>query len=113
LFKLSFLVEDKNLPKVLHAVAGYALNMETPQPVGNTVVKKGKVKAKANGTSMPDLIAHELQVEMPDSSVTSSHLKKLLVKAGGAETSYNYLIKALVKRRVISSTSRGMYSINR
>ncbi len=105
----SFLVEDKNLPKVLTALAGLALNLEAPQPVTNAVVKNGKVVAETEGGSIREQLESKISSLPKDTVLTSANFKQLIVSLGGAETSYNHFIAYLKEAKLIKMRSRGTY----
>lgn len=113
MFRIVFFVEDKNLPKVLHAVQGLVLNMEPPQPVVNAKVEKGKVKALSEGgSSMASRVATQVRAAGKGTAVNSEWLKSAIVKAGGQATSFSYLLKILKDQKIVKATKvKGEYVI--
>lgn len=112
MFRIVFFVEDKNLPKVLHAVQGMVLNMEPPQPVVNATVKEGKVQAASSGTATWERLWDEV-IKCPTGPlITSADLKRLITKVGGQVGSFSYFLKVLKDNNVLKSTKkRGEYVV--
>ena len=46
MFRIEAFCDDKNLPRVLHALMGLVHGQPAIQPVANAKVEKGKVRAK-------------------------------------------------------------------
>lgn len=106
----AFFVEDKNLPKVLTALQGLALNLEAPQPVTNAVVKNGKVAAaKPEASSMKEQVLSKI-AELPSGTVfTVANLKQIITSVGGAESSHSHFTKEIKKAKLAKMRSRGHY----
>lgn len=113
MFRLSFFVEDKNLPKVLIAVQGLALNMEAPQPVVNATVVKGKVKAvKEGGYSLINEVTAILVKYKKGTGFNSALLKDIIARAGGQPGSFGYISNQLRKNKIIKlGKPKGQYII--
>jgi hypothetical protein len=105
------MVEDKNLAKVMHALAGLILNMEGPQPVSNAKLTKGKVTAVSDASTLFGKAADALRSSSSE-MVTTKELKIMLIDHGGSETSLPYLLKKLQEIRVLKHTKvKGTYGI--
>jgi len=112
MFRIACIVDDKNLPKVLHALSGLVLNMEPPQPVVNAEVKGGKVKQASSGIATWERI-WDMVHKLPNGSIyTSANLKADIIKAGGVENSFSYFSKVLRDNGLIKATkNRGEYVV--
>lgn len=117
MFRVLFFVEDKHLAQVLHSVTGVALNLET-QPLTNAKVTKEKpattkkkVVAKDSGNVTEQLVTAVRG--LPDVTITSKQLVKLVTDAGCSPDSYSHFTANLVKLGVLESRSRGVYLIKR
>lgn len=115
MFRLVCYVEDSNLPKVLHAVAGMVLNMEPPQPVANAIVKHGKVQEAPAGTksiSYKQDLVNAIR-ELDKETVTIKKMAEIWTGFGGEKKSVNFaLMKSLIDKRVLEKTPhRGVYKI--
>lgn len=95
MFRMVFIVEDKNLSKVLHALQGLVLNMEPPQPVVNAAVQKGKVVQASSGVKTWERLWDEVKKLPAGHVLTSEAFKAEIVKVGGQVTSNNYFSKVL------------------
>lgn len=109
MFRLTFFVEDKNLPKVLHAVQGLALNMEVPQPVVNGTAVNGKVKAVSSGSTIIDRMVDSISAGQKGQALTSNDLREIIVKCGGQSGSIGTYSSQLLDRKVLKRKARGEY----
>lgn len=105
-----FYVEDKNLPKVLTALAGLALNMKAPVPVTNAVVQNGKVRqANHEATTIKDQFLDAVG-KMPQGTIfTSSNIKQMIGGFGGSTSAYNHYVKAMKDAKLAKPRSRGHF----
>lgn len=110
MFRVVFMVEDRNLHKVLHALTGLVVNMEPPQPVTNAVVKNGKVKEVSSGATKKERFFEGVQA-LKGSAITTDDLKKVMASVGGAPTSINGIMAQLFKRKIIKRKSMGHYTV--
>lgn len=116
MFRIVCFVEDKALPKVLHAVAGLVVNMEPPQPVQNAVIEKvGKVKQikqESNATSIKGRLIEWLD-GIKGSRITSTDVKNKYTELGGNPNGVNgQLTMDLVKKhKVLKRISRGQFAV--
>lgn len=118
MFRIVCYVEDKHLPKVLHALAGLVLNMDPPQPVTNAVViKPSKAngalpaikEASPTGTSFKGQLIDHLATKK-GSRLTSQDLRDQFTSAGGNPNSVNgVLINQLIEEKVIKRVGRGLF----
>lgn len=104
MFRIAFIVEDKNLPHVLKAITGLVLadGMQT-QFVANAEVKGGKVVAKTSGGTVLELFADWLNKEAPK-IINIDLVRSFLTKQGYTPKSAGGLLNAakeagLVKKR--------------
>ncbi len=115
MFRITFIVEDKNLPKVLHAITGLVLNMEPPQPVTNAVVVKpakapAKVEQASTATSIKGRLVEYLGT-IKGSRISTVEMRDKWVEYGGAPGSLNgSLLIQLKEENRIRSISRGFYT---
>jgi len=109
MFKISFIVEDKHLAKVLHSVTGVALNLET-RPVGNATMVQGKVTQQAESGNPYDVVANKL-LSMQGAHLNGSQIKDLVMQSGGSDGSYGYYIKKLKDQKLLKARSRGNYIV--
>ncbi len=110
MFRIACLVEDKNLPKVLHALNGLVLNMEPPVPVANATVKAGKVVAVSSASSKHELVANAL-ARHPNQLITSAEIKEIIRQIGGEGTAYNYYVLLMIQQKLLKLKDRGTFQI--
>jgi hypothetical protein len=110
MFQLIGLVEDKNLPKVLHALDGLVLNLQTP-PVRNAKVRGGKVVSTADPGGPMAAVMKFASTAKTGERLHDSALLKVWVDEGGAKGSKAYFISKLKKAKIIKPVKgeRGMY----
>ncbi len=101
MFRISFMVRDKDLPACLHAVKGFALNMEVPQPVVH-------VSSTERGT-VPELVARELAKMHPASDVTSQDVSAILQALGRSPASAAAVINVLMQGGILRRVDKGIY----
>lgn len=112
-----FFVEDKDLPKVLHALTGVALNMGAPQAVTNAVVKSGKVKAKkpeGEGSNGERVVAELKKLQLKAGDILRSEQIHDAIKAIGVkETNFSPVMHHLKNEaKFLKITDRrGVYTI--
>lgn len=111
MFRVVFMVEDRNLHKVLHALTGLVVNMEPPQPVTNAVVKNGKVKEASSGGTRKERFFEAVKANQKGSELTTDDLRAAMVAAGGMATSLNGIMAELFKRKIIKRKSMGHYTV--
>lgn len=92
MFKVGFLVDDKNLPVVLRACAGKIYDLDV-MPVINAEVANGKVKSK--GASSLDLFMSEVNKRRLK-TLDASTAKEITEAVGLSRTSYGHFLKELV-----------------
>jgi hypothetical protein len=110
MFRIEFFVEDKHVAKVLHSLAGVALNLST-QSVANAVPTKGKkVVAKLSGGSIKDRVI-ELVQKHESTDLSTDELRAIIKEAGGMPISIGTYRNYLVEAKVIKMVSRGYYKI--
>lgn len=111
MFRVTFMVDDKHLAGVLHAVAVHkVMNLENT-PITNTVkTKNGKVEAASGGSSADLLLSHLTQNHLTE--ITSKDVHAFMEANGmTAKTSFN-AIYSLIQRKVLKRTSvKGKYKV--
>lgn len=110
MFRIVCMVEDKNLHKVLHAVAGLVANMEPPQPVTNALVVKGKVREVSQATSKQELFIEQLAKHHGE-TVTTTNMREMMIATGGHPSSINNLLSKLVEEKALKRKSKGIYMV--
>lgn len=111
MFRIVCLVEDKNLHKVLHAVAGLVVNMEPPTPVVNAVIKNGKAVQASTASSKKDMLIEQLK-PLRGKQVTTGEMKKMFVALGGGESSVNSTLTGhLMDEKVLKRKERGVFLV--
>jgi hypothetical protein len=109
LWKFDFIVEGKHLERVMESISGVALNFQPPQPVGNAVVKKGKIKAESSATSIKDLVLNDFKERAPNTVFGSADVKNSITKHGGTDSAYNHYVKSLLEEGIINRRGRGQF----
>jgi hypothetical protein len=99
MFRIEAFCDDKQLPRVLHALTGLLLGTPKVQPVANAQAKNGQIKAKVNGELPAMFQAHIKQHHYK--SVTPTDIKAFAVQHGYAEASYSLLLSKMVKAKVL------------
>ena len=111
MFKIVCLVEDKHLPKVLHAMAGLVVNMEPPQPVINAVVNKGQIVQATTATSFKGQLIEELK-KKSGSLISTKAMKDFFISIGANPNSINStLTNQLIEEKVLKRKDRGLFVI--
>lgn len=109
MFRIEFFVEDKNLHKVLHGVAGMALNLKA-DPVANAKIEKGRVKAETGGT-LTEVAARALKGR---SEVTTKELGDIAVANGRQHSSSGYIATQLKELGLIKPGKKhGTYIVTK
>lgn len=115
MFKITFLVDDRNLAGVLRDLSGRVRNMEPPVPVANAEPdKNGAIKAKANG-NLVDLFIKGLMKSKLE-QIPPAQAKNFLKAHGRSPLSSSYLLAGAVKAGVLKKRGKGnatFYLINR
>jgi hypothetical protein len=116
-FRITCIVEDKNLARVLRTLAGAAYNVEPvplldPGPVeqGDGGKRKGRAgrTTGANGKLTPK--ANVVWVKIQANGMTefsAGDIKTLLIKEGLGPASYDYYLKQMMKARLIKKVGSG------
>lgn len=112
MFRLTFFVEDKNLPKVLRDIAGSASNMDV-RPVVNALPARngGKLRA-ASGGDVQSLVLPHLERE---ETFTVKAVQAALKAEGRSSTTFNTNahLKAMLRRGAIVRVDKGIYMVNK
>lgn len=112
MFRVAFMVEDKNLAKVLTNLAGLTLNMEPPQPVINATVQKGKVKETSpEGGNVTGCIRDLLKGLTKGTEISRIRLMELVKLNGGDPNSASYVATKMKDEGILTQAKRGMYTV--
>lgn len=114
IFRLSCLVEDKNLAKVLRSLSGVAFDVE-PIPVVNATINSSTKKVSANieGARAPDLLLEFLKKEKK-TTFDSKDVSSFLSSIGRSPQSTSYTISQLVKMKMVKRVGKpgkGQYGV--
>lgn len=99
MFRIETYCDDKNLPRVLHALMGLVHGQPKIQPVANAKVSDGKVRAKTNG-DIPALFIEYLKTHKIR-EVVPANIKAFAIKQGYAEKSYSFFLSKLIKAKIL------------
>ena len=100
-----FFVEDKNLPKVLTALAGLTLNLKAPQPVHNAVANGDKVEA-TTGKHLYEQVHSALHKKLITGATFDGSVLLEVVSALGHPDSKGYMVKVLTEKGFIKPTKK-------
>jgi hypothetical protein len=108
MFRIEMFCDDKNLPKVLHAITGIALGTPKITPVANAQHKNGELKAKTSG-EVPAMFSawvkkHHLK------EVNASNMREFASEHGFSPTSYSHILSKVVKAKVVRKIGKGSAS---
>lgn len=109
LWKFDFMVEGKNLEKVMSALAGVALEFQTPMPVSNGVSKSGKVRQQVSGVTNPDRVMNKLiddGVAVPGQYLSTATIKMAMDGLHISKGNYGGIIKKLSDKGLLTTTER-------
>jgi hypothetical protein len=105
MFRLVCLVEDKQLPNVLHALAGKVRQMETPTPVGNIAVGRDGVRQATEGSLVSLFIAHIRKKKLKE--VRPADARAFLEELGRSAASTTYVLKQAVDAGALRKRGSG------
>jgi hypothetical protein len=105
MFRIETFCEDKNLPRVLHALSGLVQGQPAIQPVANAKLVKGKVQARNNGQLL-EMFAEHLKANKM-TTVQPADVKAFAAKNGYAEASSTYFLGKWVKAGLLKKKSGG------
>lgn len=97
MFRIETFCDDKNLPRVLHALTGLVLGQPSIQPVANAKAGKNGVKAKTSGELLEMFEAHAKKHHLKE--VTPTQLKAFAVEHGYSEGSYSLILSKMIKAK--------------
>lgn len=105
MFRIEFLVDDKNLATVMHALAGLARDLNV-LPVAGTNPLNGTKPKQPNQPRHPKSgRAHELLIDYMHNhnltEITGGQAREIIGKLGLAQTSYSHYINNAVARGLI------------
>lgn len=109
LFKFDFMVEGKNLERALTALAGIAIEMQTPVPVSNGIIKKGVVKQQVAGTNHAERVMNKLTMDgiaNKGEFISSKIIQAAMDDLHISKNSYSFVIKSLKERDFLTTTER-------
>ena len=99
MFRIEAFCDDKNLPRVLHALAGLVHGQPAIQPVANAKVKNGVIRAKSSG-DIVEMFAEHLKTNKI-SIVIPADIRAFAVKHGYAEKSYSFFLSKLIQAKLL------------
>lgn len=108
MFKISCMVEDKNLPKTLRALAASSAYDVMPVPVANAEVSGGKVKS--NGANATELLSNHLR-SSKTKTITIGDVKDFLKSHGFKPSGAGRVIRELVKSKRLKRSAHGIYGV--
>jgi hypothetical protein len=97
MFRIEAFCDDKNLPRVLHALTGLLLGTPKIQPVANAQASNGVIKAKVNGDLAALFEAHVKRHRL--ATVTPKQLKEFAVEHGYSEKSYSNILTRMIEAK--------------
>jgi hypothetical protein len=111
MFRIVFMVDDRDLAKALHALAGIARQMEPPMPVVNTATAaNGRIIAATRGNSHD--VVRDFLVRSKATIVSKKQLGEALVKHGYRASSVEWVRKKLFAEGFIKATrERGVFQV--
>lgn len=99
MFRIEAFCDDKNLPRVLHALTGLVHGQPAIQPVANAKVVKGEVRAKVNGNLVELFAAHIKKNKL--TTVAPSDIKAFAMENGYAAGSYSLFLKRMLQAKFL------------
>jgi len=114
MFRIETFCEDKNLPRVLHALTGLVHGQPIVQPVANAKATKNGVQAKSNGELVQLFMEHIKSNKI--STIFPKDMKEFVVRHGYSERSYPYFLKQMTKNKLLKrkpggKTSKSSYAV--
>jgi hypothetical protein len=104
MFKIEVMCDDKNLPRVLHALTGLVLGSPKINPVVNAEERAGKVRARTNGSPSALLSAWLGQHKL--TRITAAEIKQFCRTNGYSERSYSSVISQALKHKVLRRSGK-------
>lgn len=99
MFRIEAFCDDKNLPRVLHALMGLVHGQPAIQPVANAKVVKGEVRAKVNGNLVELFTAHIKKNKL--ATVAPADIKAFAMENGYAAGSYSLFLKRMLQAKFL------------
>jgi len=113
MFRIVFMVEDRDLARALHALAGVARQMEPPVPVVNAATAaSGRIIAATGGSAAE--VARDVIVKSQALEITKKQLGAILATNGFRESSVDWVRKKLFAAGFLrSSKRRGVFLVRK
>jgi hypothetical protein len=108
MFRIEAFCDDKNLARVLHALAGLVLAAPKITPVANAQAKNGEVKAASSGEVLPMLSSY-LKKRRLD-VVNATVVREFAVAHGYSAASYSHILKKATQARLLRKRGKGTKS---
>lgn len=102
MFKIECVCEDKNLPTILHALAGKALDVKAV-PMTNAVASNGALTARTSG-GVQDLFAQWLH-DKKLTVVSARDIKQFQSDLGRNPSGYNYVVQLALRSGLLKTTA--------
>jgi hypothetical protein len=106
MFRAEFLIEDKDVVRLLHMIAGMRVFDVSVRPVANAKRVNGKVEEAVPGGKVADRVAAALR-EKGTTRLDRKMIFETTRQLGNVPNSN--LLEALVKAKVIRKRGRGLY----
>lgn len=115
MFKIEDLyVEDRRLGDLFKAIAGIARGHPRPVPVANVEedTRHTGLKAKTNSSNLVQHYADNLHKNKIE-TLKPVDVKEWLVREGYSALSYSYILKGLLKDKVLKRTGKATYTVQK
>jgi hypothetical protein len=109
LWKFDFVVDGKNLERVMESLTGIALDFQPPRRIGNAVVQQGKIKAASSATTIKELVINDIKAMPPNTVFGSNNVKEIIKRHNGAESGYAHYIIAILEAGAATRRGRGHF----
>lgn len=107
MFRVECFCEDKNLPKVLLAIAGVAVGQPTVQPVVNAVAKNGAIAAASSGDVVEMLVSWLKKTGKGKTGFRPVEVREFCQSVGRSEGSYTYVLNQAREAKAIKKAGGG------
>jgi hypothetical protein len=105
MFRIEMFCDDKNLPRVLHQLAGLVLGTPKINPVANAGAKAGEVKSRTNGDLLALFSAHLKQRKL--TAVMAADVREFARANGYREGSYSHILAKAIAAKLLRKRAGG------
>jgi hypothetical protein len=106
MFRIETFCDDKNLPRVLHALTGLVLGVPKATPVANATKKSnGAVRAETSGDVTELFSAFVAKAHLRE--VNAASMKEFCRAHGYADASYSHVLGRLIKAKLLRKRGTG------